>query len=87
METQAVLDRPVIDRTGLQGRFDFTLTWTADESQFRSMGVNVPPPPADGSGPPGLFTAIQEQLGLRLERTDAPVEVMVIDSVQRPSEN
>ncbi len=85
--TQAVLDRPVIDRTGLQGRFDFTLTWTADESQFRSMGVNVPPPPADGSGPPGLFTAIQEQLGLRFERTDAPVEVMVIDSVQRPSEN
>jgi uncharacterized protein (TIGR03435 family) len=85
--TQAVLDRPVIDRTGLQGRFDFTLTWTPDESQFRSMGVNVPPPPADGSGPPGLFTAIQEQLGLRLERTEAPVEVMVIDSVQRPSEN
>ena len=85
--TQAVLDRPVIDRTGLQGRFDFTLTWTPDESQFRSMGVNVPPPPADGSGPPGLFTAIQEQLGLRLERTEAPVEVMVIDRVERPSEN
>ncbi len=42
-----VLDRPVLDRTGLQGRFDFTLVWTPDESQFRGMGVQVPPPPAD----------------------------------------
>jgi uncharacterized protein (TIGR03435 family) len=83
----AVLDRPVIDRTGLQGRFDFTLNWTADESQFRSMGVRVPPPPQDGSGPPGLFTAIQEQLGLRLESVTAPVEVIVIDRVERPTEN
>ena len=83
----AVLDRPVVDRTGLQGRFDFTLTWTPDDSQFRSMGVQVPPPPADGSGPPVLFTAIQEQLGLRLESVTAPVEVIVIDSVERPSEN
>ena len=83
----AVLDRPVVDRTGLQGRFDFTLNWTPDESQFRSMGVNIPPPPADGSGPPGLFTAIQEQTGLRLESITAPVEVIVIDSVERPSEN
>ena len=83
----AVLDRPVIDRTGLQGRFDFTLNWTADESQFRSMGVRVPPPPADGSGPPGLFTAIQEQLGLRLESVTAPVEVIVIDRVERPTAN
>ena len=85
--TQAVLDRPVIDRTGLQGRFDFTLTWTPDESQFRSMGVNIPPPPADGSGPPGLFTAVQEQLGLRIDSITAPVDVFVIDRVERPSEN
>jgi uncharacterized protein (TIGR03435 family) len=83
----AVLDRPVIDRTGLQGRFDFTLNWTPDESQFRSMGVRVPPPPQDGSGPPGLFTAMQEQLGLRLESVTAPVEVIVIDRVERPTEN
>ena len=83
----AVLDRPVVDRTGLQGRFDFTLNWTPDDSQFRSMGVQVPPPPADGTGPPGLFTAIQEQLGLRLESVTAPVEAIVIDRVERPSEN
>ena len=81
-----VMDRPVIDRTGLQGRFDFTLSWTPDESQFRGMGLQIPPPPADAKLP-GLFTAIQEQLGLRLESVNAPVEVIVIDRVERPSEN
>lgn len=83
----AVLDRPVVDRTALTGRWDFTLTWTPDESQFRSLGARVPPPPADGSGPPGLFTAIQEQLGLRLESTNAPAEVLVIDRAELPTEN
>jgi uncharacterized protein (TIGR03435 family) len=81
-----VLDRPVVDRTGLQGRFDFTLTWTPDESQFRGMGVQVPPPPPDAKLP-GLFTAIQEQLGLKLDSTNAPAEVIVIDSVERVSDN
>ena len=87
--TQAVLDRPVVDRTGLQGRFDFTINWTPDESQFRSMGVRIPPPSAtpDPNAPPGLFTAIQEQLGLRLDPTNAPVEVIVIDRVEKPSDN
>jgi uncharacterized protein (TIGR03435 family) len=81
-----VLDRPVVDRTGLQGRFDYTLNWTPDESQFRGMGLNIPPPPADAKFP-GLFTAIQEQLGLKLESVNAPVEVLVIDRVERPSDN
>jgi uncharacterized protein (TIGR03435 family) len=81
-----VLDRPVLDRTGLQGRFDFTLNWTPDESQFRGMGVQVPPPAADAKLP-GLFTAIQEQLGLKLDSVNAPVEVIVIDRVEKPSDN
>ncbi len=81
----AVMDRPVVDQTGLSGRFDFTLTWTPDETQFRSSGIRVPPPPADGSGPPGLFTAIQEQLGLKFETTRAPVDVIVIDRIEKPS--
>jgi uncharacterized protein (TIGR03435 family) len=81
----AVLDRPVVNRTGLEGRYDFTLTWTPDESQFRSMGVRVPPPSPDANGPPGLFTAIQEQLGLRLESTTAPVEVIVVDRIEQPA--
>ena len=83
----AVLDRPVVDKTGLSGRFDFTLRWTPDDSQFRGMGVRVPAPVDDPNAPPGLFTAIQEQLGLKLESTNAPVEVLVITRVERPSEN
>ena len=83
----AVLDRPVVDRTELAGRFDFTLTWTPDDSQFRGLGVRVPAPSNDPNAPAGLFTAVQEQLGLRLESTKAPVEVLVIDRVERPSDN
>lgn len=83
----AVLDRPVVDKTGLQGRYDFTIRWTPDESQFAGLGVRVPPPSNDPNAPPGLFTAMQEQLGLRLESTRAPVEVLVVDRVEKPSEN
>ena len=82
-----VLDRPVVDRTDLTGRFDFTLNWTPDDSQFRTLGGRPPGAAIDPNGPPGLFTAIQEQLGLRLESTRAPVEVLVIDRVERPSDN
>jgi uncharacterized protein (TIGR03435 family) len=83
----AVLDRPVIDQTGIDGRWDFTLTWTPDPSQFAGMGVRVPPPTDDPAAPPDLFTAFVQQLGLKLEATRAPVGVMVIDKVQKPSEN
>jgi uncharacterized protein (TIGR03435 family) len=82
----AVLDRPVVDRTGLPGRYDFTLLWTPDETQFNQMGVRVPPPSPDATAPV-LFTAFQEQLGLKLESTKAPVDVIVIDRIERPSEN
>ena len=79
----AVLDRPVIDKTGLQGRYDFTLTWTPDETQFASFGVRIPTS-TDPNAPPVLFTAIQEQIGLKLDSVRAPVEVMVIDRVEGP---
>ena len=82
----AVLDRPVVDQTGLSGRWDFTLTWTPDEFQFQGLGVRVPPPP-DNATAPNLFTAIQEQLGLRLESTKAPAEVLVVDRVDKPTPN
>jgi len=71
------VDRPVIDRTGLAGKWDFKWTWTVDESR-------VPP---DSNAAPGLFTAIQEQLGLKLEAVKAPADVFVIDHVERPSAN
>ena len=70
------LDRPAVDRTGLKGRYDFNLTWTPDDAR-----TTAPDAPA------GLFTAIQEQLGLKLERVKTPVEVMVIDKVERPGAN
>ena len=82
-----VMDRPVVDKTNLTGTFDFTLTWTPDETQFASMGIHVPPPVDNPNAPPELFTAIQEQLGLRLEAQKVPNEVLVIDQVERPSEN
>ena len=73
---QSFLDRPVVDQTGLSGRFDFVLTWAPDDSN------TDPANPA-----PGLFTAVQEQLGLKLEPIKAKADVYVIDHVEMPSEN
>lgn len=83
----AVMDRPVVDKTGLTGKWDFQLRWTPDESQFASMGVRVPPQTDDPNAPPGLFTALPQQLGLKMDPVRAPVEVVVIDKVEKPSEN
>ncbi len=83
----AVLDRPVVDETELAGKWDFQLKWTPDDSQFRGMGMRPAPPSDAADAPPPLFTAIQEQLGLRLESGKAQVEVMVIDHVEHPSPN
>ncbi len=83
----AVLDRPVVDQTGLQGKYDFLLKWTPDESQFGGMGIKVPPPSDAADAPPPLFTALQEQLGLKMGAGKAPVEVLVLDHVEQPSAN
>jgi uncharacterized protein (TIGR03435 family) len=84
----AVLDRPVLDKTGLDGRWDFILKWTPDESQFTGVGWKVPPPPADATdAPPPLFTAIQEQLDLKLEAQKTQVPVLAIDHIDHPSPN
>lgn len=69
-------DRPVIDQTSLPGRYDFSLKWTYDVSRESEPGA-----------PPSLFTAIREQLGLRMDAVKGPAEVLVIDHVERPSEN
>lgn len=81
------LDRPVVDKTGLDGKYDFTLKWTPDESQFQEMGFKITPPADPANAPPGLFTAIQQELGLKLDATKAPVDVLVIDHVEKPSAN
>jgi uncharacterized protein (TIGR03435 family) len=70
------VDRPVVDQTGLKGRYDFQLKWLTDDNHA-----------ADPGAPPVLFTAIQEQLGLKLEPVKAPADVLVIDKVERPGAN
>ncbi len=74
---QFFTDRPVVDQTGLTGKWDFRWTWTADESHAA--------PDADAA--PGMFTAIEEQLGLKLDAVKAPADAFVVDHVQRPSAN
>ena len=85
--------RTVVDRTGLDGGYDFKLEWAPDPGE---MGAAGPPPPGAPPGEkeaspvpdgPSLFTAIQEQLGLKLEATKGPVEVVVIDHAEKPSAN
>jgi uncharacterized protein (TIGR03435 family) len=82
-----VLDRPVVDQTGLPGKWNFLLKWTPDESQFGGMGMKVPPPSDAIDAPPPLFTAIQDQIGLKLDSGKAQVEVLVLDHVEQPSAN
>ena len=85
---EAVMDKPVVDQTGLTDRYDFNLNWTPDQSQFAAMGAHVPPPATDDpNAPPSLYVALQEQLGLKLEGTKANADVMVIDHVEKPSPN
>ena len=73
-----MVGRPVIDRTGLTGRYDFTLKWTP------APGTGGPSGPPVDSDAPSIFTAVQEQLGLKLEAGRGPVEVVVIDRLEKP---
>ena len=87
----SVMDRPVVDQTGLKDKYDFTLKWTPDDSQFAQFRGAVTPPTAPAgdnpNAPPSLYTAVQEQLGLKIEATKAPDDVIVIDHVDKPSPN
>jgi hypothetical protein len=81
-----ILGQPMVDKTGLEGRWDFTLRWMPDETQFTDLSVPVPRSDFDANAPP-LFTAIQQQLGLKLEAQKADVPVLVVDHVDHPSPN
>jgi uncharacterized protein (TIGR03435 family) len=83
----AVFDRPMIDDTGIQGRWNFTLNWTPDESQFAGYGAKVPPPSDAADAPPSIFKGIQEQIGLKLDSRKTLVNVIVLEKVARPSQN
>jgi bla regulator protein blaR1 len=76
---------PVQDQTGLTGTFDGKLEWTPEPGEPSLVPEATPTP--NLSGRPPLFTALQEQLGLKLESTGGPVEVIVVDKVEKPSEN
>jgi uncharacterized protein (TIGR03435 family) len=84
---QNFLDRPVVDQSGLSEKYDFTVTFTLDPAQAARLG-GPPIPAADNpDAAPDVFTAFQQQLGLKLESTKAPVNVLVVDHVEKPSEN
>jgi uncharacterized protein (TIGR03435 family) len=81
-----MFDQPVVDQTGLRQFYDFKLEWTPEPPPGMGAGggagANLPP-----TNGPDIYTAIREELGLRLESHKGPVEVMIIDRIERPSEN
>jgi bla regulator protein BlaR1 len=86
----STLGRSVVDQTGLTGDYDFTMEWVPDMGESMGpKGLPEGPPKEAPQAPdgPSLFTAIQEQLGLKLESQKGPVEMFVIDRAARPSEN
>ena len=83
MQRYVRLDRPIVDHTEIAGKYDFKLDWTPDFLQMDGS----PPPQMKNDNAPSLYTAIQEQLGLKLEAAKEPADVFVIDHVEKPSEN
>lgn len=83
--SESVLGRQIIDRTGLTGLYNFTLNFARDSNSVLPPG-SASPSSADDTGP-SIFTAMQEQLGLKLKSASAPVDTLVIDRVEKPTEN
>jgi uncharacterized protein (TIGR03435 family) len=73
----------VVDRTGITDRIDYRLEWTRDPNSPLPPGVEVQPDP----NPVAFIDAVREQLGLKLQATKAPLRILVIDHIERPSEN
>lgn len=80
-----ILDRPVLDKTGLSNAFDITLEWAPDSIGESSVKADVQP--GAKSDLPSLFTALEEQLGLKLEGAKAATDVLVVDHAEKPSDN
>ena len=88
-----VVDRPVIDKTGTTGRFDIRFKFSREGTTLAGVRLigplpaSDPRPASDRTDPPSIFVALQEELGLRLEAGRGPVETLVIDHIEKPSEN
>lgn len=82
-----IVDRPVVNRTGLTGRYDLSFKFTPDDSQFNGSAPKLPKSDDKTEPAPSIFEAFQEQLGLKLSPEKTQVDVMVIDKVTKPSEN
>jgi len=84
------VNRIAIDKTGLTGNYDFTLEFSPEGMQGMGMpqreGGADAPPPVDSPGP-SIFTAVQEQLGLKLESQKGPVDILILDRIEKPTEN
>jgi uncharacterized protein (TIGR03435 family) len=78
-----LLGRSVVDKTALAGSYDFTLRWIPRPDEFTPLGRPEPTPPEDSSGP-SIFTALEEQLGLKLQPSNGLVEILVVDRAERP---
>ena len=76
------LDRPVVNRTGLGKRFDFNMDYAAEDRRPERASA-----PASETSAPSIFTAVQQQLGLKLEASKGPVDVLVVDYAEQPSDN
>jgi uncharacterized protein (TIGR03435 family) len=81
-----VFDRPVVNRTEIPGRFDGTLKWTPDETQFQIFGVKIVPDES-ADAPPPITPAMDQQLGLKLSAEKTAVDVMILDHVEKPGDN
>jgi uncharacterized protein (TIGR03435 family) len=83
-----LMEQPVVDRTGLTDRYDFSLRYTPDPSmRLTNVPDAIARPASDADALPDLFTAFQQQLGLKLESTRGPADIVVVDSIERPSDN
>ncbi|MEK6397453.1 MAG: TIGR03435 family protein [Terriglobus sp.] len=81
-----VFDRPCVNHTGIEGRFDGTLKWTPDETQFQIFGMKITPDES-ADAPPPITTAMEQQMGLKLTAEKTAVDVMMIDHAGKPSDN
>jgi bla regulator protein blaR1 len=83
----AALDRPVVNKTGLSGKYDFTLIWTPEQLLNAPANVNALQSPDKAEPPPDIYVAVQQQLGLKIDAAKLSTEVLVIDKVEKPSDN